>query len=53
MISYKLTNNDSVLKFNSEKPDVVTSIPFAPGNRDYQEYQEWLAQGNEPEPADE
>jgi hypothetical protein len=28
-------------------------IPFAPGNRDYQEYLEWLAQGNEPEPADE
>jgi hypothetical protein len=28
-------------------------IPFAPANRDYQEYLEWLAQGNEPEPADE
>lgn len=28
-------------------------IPFAPGNRDYQEYLEWLAQGNTPEPADE
>ena len=28
-------------------------IPFAPGNRDYQEYLEWLSQGNEPEPADE
>jgi hypothetical protein len=30
-----------------------TLIPFAPGNRDYQEYLEWLSQGNEPEPADE
>ena len=29
-----------------------TFIPFAPGNRDYQEYLEWLAEGNEPEPAD-
>jgi hypothetical protein len=28
-------------------------IPFDLGNRDYQEYLEWLAQGNEPEPADE
>ena len=28
-------------------------IPINLGNRDYQEYLEWLAQGNEPEPADE
>ena len=28
-------------------------IPIAPGNRHYQEYLEWLAQGNEPEPAEE
>lgn len=31
----------------------TTFIPFDPGNRDYQEYLEWVAQGNEPEPADE
>jgi hypothetical protein len=30
-----------------------TFIPFAPGNIDYQEYLEWLSQGNEPEPAEE
>jgi len=28
------------------------SIPFHPANKDYQEYLEWLAEGNEPQPAD-
>ena len=27
-------------------------IPFDPANRDYAEYLEWLAEGNEPLPAD-
>tara|TARA_B100002019_G_scaffold293297_1_gene319932 strand:+ start:11240 stop:11542 length:303 start_codon:yes stop_codon:yes gene_type:complete len=27
-------------------------IPFDPGNRDYQEYLEWVAEGNTPEPAE-
>ena len=26
-------------------------IPFAPGNRDYQQYMDWLAKGNTPDPA--
>ena len=29
------------------------SIPFDSSNTDYQEYLEWLAEGNEPLPADE
>jgi hypothetical protein len=29
------------------------SIPLSEGNRDYQEYLEWVAEGNTPEPADE
>ena len=28
-------------------------IPFDPENTDYQEYLTWVAEGNEPEPADE
>tara|TARA_Y100000004_G_C8766147_1_gene348716 strand:- start:60 stop:224 length:165 start_codon:yes stop_codon:yes gene_type:complete len=27
-------------------------IPFDPANRDYQEYLEWVAEGNTPAPAE-
>ena len=40
----------TVNQFNIMKGN--TCIPFDPANTDYQEYLEWLAEGNEPLPAD-
>ena len=45
---YKLiANSESVLRTTDG-----AFIPADGGNRDYREYQEWLAAGNTPEPAD-
>ena len=45
-------------KYGEETPiikclDTGWYIPFDPLNVDYQKYLEWLAEGNEPLPADE
>ena len=51
---YKLTNP----LFGQTEPTSVirlldgACIPFAFDNTDYQEYLKWLAEGNEPIPAD-
>ena len=55
-MTYKLVNNIygevcGVMKTSDDEK--VWSIPFDPANTDYQEYLEWLAEGNTPEPADE
>lgn len=53
---YKLYNP---MPDENDQPTHVThletgmNIPLVPGNRHYQEYLEWLAEGNTPEPADE
>ena len=32
--------------------NTIKVVPFDPDNTDYQEYLEWLEEGNEPLPAD-
>ena len=43
---YRLTQSETTVQRLSDN----AFIPFDGGNRDYQEYLEWLAEGNEPEP---
>jgi hypothetical protein len=51
---YKLIKNEETNQVETVKrlQDSVF-IPFDPANTDYQEYLEWVAKGNTPEPADE
>ena len=42
---YKLIGQNSVKRLVDG-----AYIPFADGNRDYEEYKQWIAEGNEPKP---
>ena len=46
MADYQLTNSTSVIRTEDG-----ACIPNDPANRDWVEYQEWLADGGEPDPA--
>jgi len=51
---YKLISNYLTQEVDSVKRLSDNAfIPFDPANTDYQEYLKWLAEGNEPLPADE
>ena len=51
---YKLLNDDPLTGENLciRRIEDGALIPKDEANRDYQEYLEWLAEGNTPEPAD-
>ena len=46
--TFKNENVTSIIRLSDE-----ACIPFDPANTDYQEYLEWVAEGNTPELADE
>lgn len=47
---YKLITNSNYVLYIVE--GISSTVPDDPANRDWQEYQAWLALGNEPEAAE-
>tara|TARA_B100000242_G_scaffold141997_1_gene100995 strand:+ start:1750 stop:1923 length:174 start_codon:yes stop_codon:yes gene_type:complete len=45
--------NNNIIESSIIKIEDGSTIPFDPANTDYQEYLQWIEEGNTPEPADE
>jgi len=53
MAKYKLVNdNETNITGTIHDKDKNVFIPLDPANTDYQEYLEWVAEGNTPEEAE-
>ena len=56
MTTYQLAPADIITNVATgvlrTKDGKTCQIPFDPANKDYQEYREWVAEGNTPLPAD-
>ena len=49
---YKLINDDNSNLIGVVNTNTLLSIPVDPDNKDYQEYLEWVAEGNTPQSPD-
>ena len=49
---YRLINDDNGNLIGVVNTNTLLSIPIDSANRHYQEYLEWVAEGNTPDPAE-